>query len=121
MIEFSDVKLFTTKNGKTVSYEDLLRDVYENSEETRESIRKLVEQLTGMMSSPSDAMMIMAHITMMIESRVKNDDLLVKIASILSRLIQKNTGKSEGPDWQISEEERRQLMREVEEVLDRNN
>lgn len=119
MIDFSEVKLFKTSNGRSVTYEDLLRDVYEHSEETRDSIKTLVGQMSSLIKSPSDAVMLMAHVTVMIESRVKNDDLLVKVASILSRLIQKNLDKNDGPDWELSEEDRRQLLQEAESLLDK--
>lgn len=118
MIDFSGVGIFKTKDGRQVTYEDLLRDVYENNAETRESIKTLVGELTNLIKTPSDAMMVMAHVTMMIDTRVKNDDLLVKIASILSRMIQKQTGKSDD-DWGISEDEKRQLLQEAESVLKR--
>lgn len=117
MIDFSDVKLFTTRDGRKISYEDLLRDVYENNADTKESIKSLVDELTKLIKTPADAMMVMAHVSTMIETKVKNDDLLVKIASIISRMIQRNSGKSDSPEWEISEEEKRQLLTEVETVL----
>lgn len=117
MIDFSEIKVFKTSDGRVVSYEDLLRDVYENADETRRSIRLLVDQMTLLIKTPADAMMIMAHVTQMIETRVKNDDLIIKIASIIGRVVQKGMSTKDSPEWEISEDERKQLMAEVDEVL----
>ena len=38
MIDFSEIGLFE-KDGKKVTYEDLLRDIYQNAEDTRETMR----------------------------------------------------------------------------------
>lgn len=119
MIDLSEVKIFVTKDGEKITYEDLLREVYENNQDTKQSIRDLVDQMVSLIKHPSDAMMVMAHVTMMLDTKVKNDDLLVKLASILSRLIQQKTEKASGGDWEISDEEKRQLLQEAESVLDK--
>ncbi len=119
MIDFSEIGLFTTKDGKKVTYEDLLRDVYENSDESRKAMRALMEQLTSLIDSPQAAMELMEHITNLLDARVKNDDILVKIASILSRIIQKGMVTEDNKeDWEITEEEKKQLLLEAENMMD---
>jgi hypothetical protein len=111
-VNFSQVDLFTTRDGRKITYEQLLGDIYENSEESRESMRTLLDQMTSLISSPAEAVMLMQHITTLLEARIKNDDLLVKVASIVSRIVQKSLD-SKGDDdgfLLISEEERKQLL-----------
>lgn len=120
-VDFSEVNLFTTKDGRKVTYDSLLSDIYENSEDTRATMHTLVEQMTSLISSPADAVVLMEHITQLLETRVKNDDLLVKIASIISRIIQRGMDSKESGDgdW-ITDEEKRQLLQEVEVRIDKS-
>lgn len=119
MIDFSEIKVFKTKKGKYVTYEDILRDIYNNSSETRDTISTLVDTLTGMISSPQDAILVMEAVTEMLQARVKNDDLLVKVASIVARIASKQvTDKSGGSDWEITDEEKKQLLQEATAVIE---
>jgi hypothetical protein len=120
MIDFSEFGLFKTSDGRKITYEDLLSDIYENTEEDRQSIKILVDQMTSLISSPSDAVALMEHITNLLDARVKNSDILVKVASIVSRIIQRGmTSTDSTADWEISEEEKKQLLSEAESLLDR--
>lgn len=111
-IDFSEYGLFKRSNGTQVTYEDLLADIYENADDDRKTIQVLVEQLSGLISSPSDAVVLMEHITGLLDARVKNSDLLVKVASIVSRMILKNVTEAGSDDggFIISEEEKKQLL-----------
>lgn len=111
-IDFSEYGLFKRSNGTQVTYEDLLADIYENADDDRKTIQVLVEQLSELISSPSDAVVLMEHITGLLDARVKNSDLLVKVASIVSRMILKNVTEAGSDDggFIISEEEKKQLL-----------
>lgn len=111
-IDFSEYGLFKRPNGTQVTYEDLLADIYENADDDRRTIQVLVEQLSGLISSPSDAVVLMEHITGLLDARVKNSDLLVKVASIVSRMILKNVTDAGSDDggFIISDEEKKQLL-----------
>lgn len=115
MIDFSEIGLFEV-DGKMVTYQDLLRDIYSNSDDTRESMRTLIDQMVGLVDSPSSAVAMMDHINKLLDSKIKNDDLLVKVAAILSRVLAKSTSDRGGDDLSISEEEKRQLLLEVDRV-----
>lgn len=119
-IDFSTIGLFTTKDGRKITYQDLLSDIYENAEESRETMRTLVEQMASLIHSPKDAVMLMEHIAMLMDTRVKNDDLLVKVAAIVARIIQRSLEtKAESPDWEISDAEKKQLLQEANELMQR--
>lgn len=118
MIDFSEFKLFE-KDGKPVTYQDLLQDIYTNSEESKDTMKILVDQLITLVDSPSAAVALMAHINSLMESKIKNDDLLVKVASIMARIIQKGMSDSatSDDDWGIGEEEKKKLLEEAEQYL----
>jgi len=119
-IDFSTINLFTTKEGRKITYQDLLSDIYENSSESRETMRTLIEQMASLIQSPADAVLLMEHIAMLMDTRVKNDDLLVKVAAIVARIIQRSMERTEeGQGWEISEEEKKQLLQEANDLLNR--
>jgi hypothetical protein len=119
MVDFSEYGLFERKDGTKVTYEDLLRDIYQNSEEDRDAVALLVKKLTDQINTASDAAMLMESVTQLMDARIKNNDLMVKVASIVSRIIQRGmTSTDSEADWEISEEEKKQLLMEVEEALD---
>ena len=121
MIEFSEIMLFTTKDGRKITYEQLLSDIYDNSTESRETMRTLIDQMASLIQSPADAVLLMEHIAMLMDTRVKNDDLLVKVASIVSRIVQRSmdTNNKGDSDWEIPEEEKKQLLAEAKEVVEK--
>lgn len=122
MVDFSEVGLFKTKDGRKVTYETLLQDIYENSEESRETLRTLVEQLSSLMTRPSDALQLMEHIVGLMDTQVKNDDILVKVANIVARIIQRGmTSVEASSEWEITEDEKRRLLDEAEKVLSVDN
>ena len=121
MIEFSEIMLFTTKDGRKITYEQLLSDIYDNSTESRETMRTLIDQMASLIQCPADAVLLMEHIAMLMDTRVKNDDLLVKVASIVSRIVQRSmdTNNKGDSDWEIPEEEKKQLLAEAKEVVEK--
>lgn len=120
-INFKDINLFTNHEGDNVTYEDILKDIYNNSEESRETMRVLVEQLSSLVTSPKDAIALMEHINGLLDARIKNDDLLVKLATIVGRMIQKEMSESSTDDgaFGLSEEERQQLLETAKKTKDK--
>lgn len=122
-IDFSEFDLFTTRDGRKINYEDLLCDIYENAEESRAALRTMVEQMVSLINSPQEAVALMEHITTLMDTRVKNDDILVKLAAMLSRVIQRSMeGKEEGgtSEW-LTDAEKKQLLQEAEEALNKRS
>ena len=111
MGDFSNVVLFKNEKGEYVSYEDLLRNIYDNTQETRNSIEELVIKIVPMMKETSDAVILLDMVTNLLGVRVKNDDLLIKVAAIVSRMMGKLDTKS--PELEISKEDRDQLLKEI--------
>lgn len=108
--------IFTDKSGNEIAYEDILKDIYNHSEDTRTDIRTLIEKLSTFVSGTTEAVALMSHITEILNVRVKNDDLLVKIAAIIARTRKVASGDS-NESYIIPEEERIQLLNEVKELV----
>ena len=70
--------------GKT--FGDLLEEIYTNSKETRKQIRVLITQLKDTITSTSEALALVPMIHSYLESGIKNDDMLVKLANIVQKI-----------------------------------
>ena len=81
----------------------------------KKNISGLIEELRKLIRNASDATQIAPIITQLISVSVSNDDHLVKMATIVQRLILAQ-GKSNGEDGWMSDEERRQLLMEIEDT-----
>lgn len=100
---------------KGKSFSSLLKDIYENQQGKKKNISGLIEELRKLIRNPSDAIQLTPMITALINSSISNDDHLVKMATIAQRLILAE-GKSAGEVGFMSEEERKELMAEVEDT-----
>ena len=108
-----DIEIF---KGKTFS--DLLKDIYSNSSKKDRQINMMIGELRPLIKNVGDATVIVPLIKEYLEVGVKNDEHLVKLAAVVQRLVstsskvQAETGNS----WMLSDEEKRQLMGELDEI-----
>jgi hypothetical protein len=95
---------FETEIFKGKSLSDLFSEIYDNSRKKDKQISTLISELKPLIEDVGDATLVVPMIKEYLEIGVKNDDQLVKIATIVQRLetsIQKSSGDS---DWFDSEE-----------------
>lgn len=109
---------FELYKGK--KYSNLLKDVVINSEQKKDQIDILVSDLRSMIKTPNDAIIIVPLIKDYLDVGVRNDEQLVKLAAIVQRLLS-NNNKGEEEVGGLSEEERKQLMAEVEKITENLN
>lgn len=69
--------------GKT--FGDLLKDISKNHKTKQTQIKALISQLTEMVSEPGDAVAIVPLIANYLESDIKNDEALIKMAQIVQK------------------------------------
>jgi hypothetical protein len=100
---------------KGKSFSSLLQDIYDNQQGKKKNISGLIEELRKLIRNAQDATQIAPIITQLISVSVSNDDHLVKMATIVQRLILAQ-GKSNGEDGWMSDEERKQLLMEIEDT-----
>lgn len=102
--------------GKDVTYEDILSKIYANSEERSDQISKIVNHLKDTIRNTGDASVIAPWIAEYLATSVKNDDNLLKLAGIISRLIKNKPGKEKEEDFGLTPEMLEEIKREIAET-----
>ena len=104
--------------GKTLS--DLFGEIYDNSKETKSQVKGLIGELKPLIENIGDATLIVPMIKEYMEIGVKNDDALIKLATIIQRIetaqAKGDDGEFDFSDLQDLLEEQEALNQEVEEV-----
>jgi len=93
--------------GKTIA--DVFKDVYTHSDAKREQIETYVKKLVMMIKTPEEAAVISPIIKDFLEVSVKNDDQLVKVATIAQR-IYNAAQKVSGESGILSDKDKEQLL-----------
>jgi hypothetical protein len=108
-------KEFVLFDGKNLS--SLFKDIYDNQVNKKKNISELIESLRKLIKNVGEATVVAPIIKDLIEISVKNDEQLIKLATIAQRLaIAEN--KNVGEDGWLSDSEKKQLLQEMEEVVD---
>lgn len=109
--------LFTGTDGKDVTFEDLLRKIYENSEaknfhllQTSELLKPFVQE------NIQNAVLMLPHIASLQSISVKNDEQLVKMAAIVARGKNKNNDDGDIDPFGLTSELRDELMAQAKEL-----
>mgnify|MGYP000492161030 CR=1 FL=1 len=87
--------------GKTLS--DLFGEIYDNSKETKGQVKSLISELKPLIESIGDATLIVPMIKEYMEIGVKNDDALVKLATIIQRMESAQAKGDTGSDFDFSD------------------
>ena len=99
---------------KEKRFSDLLEEIYDNQKKKEKQISGLISELRPLIQDTGDATLVVPLIKEYLEIGVKNDEQLIKIATILQRIFQNQESSADG--FGISDEEREQLMREIENI-----
>ena len=86
--------------GKTLS--DLFGEIYDNSKETKGQVKSLINELKPLIENIGDATLIVPMIKEYMEIGVKNDDALIKLATIIQR-IEAAAAKGESNEFDFSD------------------
>tara|TARA_R110002050_G_scaffold45446_2_gene107621 strand:+ start:1255 stop:1620 length:366 start_codon:yes stop_codon:yes gene_type:complete len=98
--------------GKSLS--DLFGEIYDNSKETKGQVKALIGELKPLIESIGDATLIVPMIKEYMEIGVKNDDALIKLATIIQR-IESAQAKGDGSEM-FDFESLQDLLEESEDV-----
>ena len=96
-------------------FSDLLKEIYDNQKKKEKQISTLISELKPLIENIGDATLIVPLIKEYLEIDVKNDDQLVKLATIIQR-ITINNASSSSSDFGISDAEKEQLMKEIDKI-----
>tara|TARA_Y100000996_G_scaffold399818_1_gene369208 strand:+ start:54 stop:407 length:354 start_codon:yes stop_codon:yes gene_type:complete len=94
-------------------FSDILSEIYDNQKKKEKQITGLISELKPLVSDIGDATLIVPLIKDYMEIGVRNDEQLIKMATIVQRALN-NSG--DGDSLGITEEEKNQLMEELEKL-----
>lgn len=106
---------FEIFNGKKFS--DLCREIHSNSRTTRNQIDILVSELRNLIKGTNDALMIVPLIKDYLSVGVNNDDQLLKLLNIVSRVAKRQQSANEtGNGFELTDEDRKNLQVEIDKI-----
>ena len=106
----NDYKIFGDKN-----FSDLSEEIYENTKLKKTQIDLLIQEVHGYIQGIEDIAVVGPIIKELMDVGIRNDDNLVKLATIYQRIMSKQTIDDSGAAL-LSEEEKEQLMATLEDV-----
>ena len=106
----NDYEIF---EGKTLS--DVFKDIYDNSKTNKTQLEVLMKEVVGFIKDGDTAVQIIPMLKEYLEINVKNDEQLVKLATIVQRITAAEKRVSDsGDEFGLTEKEKEQLMDAIE-------
>ena len=107
----NDIKIFGDKN-----FSDLSKEIYENKLK-KTQLDLLIQEVHGYIQGIEDIAIVGPIIKELMDVGIKNDDNLVKLATLYQRIMSKQTIDESGVSL-LSDEEKEQLMASLEDVAE---
>ena len=101
-------------DGKT--FQDLTKDIYDNQKNKKLQLDLLIQEIHGMIQTMDDAVLITPLIKELFEVAIKNDEHLVKLASVWQRILGKNNNDTDS--MLLSEAEKEDLISALQDDVD---
>ena len=106
----TDYEIF---KGKTLG--DVFKDIYDNSKTNKQQLEVLMKEVVGFIKDGDTAVQIVPMLKEYLEINVKNDEQLVKLATIVQRITAAEKRVSDsGDEFGLSDAEKEQLMNAIE-------
>ena len=100
--------------GKT--FQDLTKDIYENTTKRKTQIDLLISEIHGFITTIDDVVLVAPIIKEYMDTAVRNDEHLVKLAGVLQRIISKSQGESD-ESMLLSDDEKAELMGTLQDTV----
>ena len=94
-------------------FSDILSEIYDNQKKKENQISGLISELKPLVQDIGDATLIVPLIKEYLEIGVRNDEQLIKMASIVQRVINNNSGED---TMGITESEKEELLAELDKL-----
>lgn len=94
-------------------FSDILEEIYNNSKAKEKQIAALISELKPLINDIGDATLVVPLIKEYMEVGVKNDEQLIKMATIVQRALNNSSGGGED-GLGISEAEKAQLLEQIQ-------
>jgi len=105
-----DFKIFDDKN-----FSDLSKEIYENSKLKKTQIDLLIQEVHGYIQGIEDIAIVGPVLKELFDVAVKNDDNLLKLATVIQRIMNKQFDLTEDTSL-LSDDEKQELMDSLEEA-----
>jgi len=99
-------------------FSDILEEIYQNQKRREDQVSSLISELKPLVQEIGDATLIVPLIKEYMEIGVKNDEALIKMATIIQRALQ---NQNEDGGLGITDEEKTQLLEEMEKLQKNKN
>ena len=102
---------------KNKKFSDLLEEIYDNQKKKEKQISGLIGELRPLVQDTGDATLIVPLIKEYLEIGVKNDEHLLKMATIIQRIFNNQESNGGGGDGlTITDAEREELMAQLDQL-----
>ena len=105
-----DFKIFGDKN-----FSDLSQEIYENSKLKKTQIELLVQEVHGYIQGIEDIAIVGPILKELLDVGVKNDDNLLKLATVIQRIMNKQADAVDDASL-LSDAEKEELMNSLEDA-----
>ena len=95
---------FEVFEGKSLS--DVFKDIYDNSKRNKEQLEVLMKEVVGFIKDGDTAVQIIPMLKEYLEINVKNDEQLVKLATVVQRIATANSKGDSTEEFGLSEKEK---------------
>jgi len=106
---------FEIFEGKTLS--DVFKDIYDNSANNKKQLEVLMKEIVGFIKDGDTAVQIVPMLKEYLEINVKNDEQLVKLATIVQRLAQAGSKQDSDSEFGLTDAEKDQLMKNITDTV----
>ena len=98
---------------KNKKFSDILSEIYDNQKKKEAQITGLISELKPLISDIGDATLIVPLIKEYMEIGVRNDEQLIKMATIVQRVLNNSSNED---SLGITEEEKQELIAELDKL-----
>ena len=99
---------------KDKKFSDILEEIYNNQRKKEKQISALISELKPLINDIGDATLVVPLIKEYMEIGIKNDEQLIKMATIIQRALQ--TQATTGGELMLTDEEKAQILAEVDKL-----
>ena len=108
-----EIKLFDGKN-----FSDLLKEIYDNSKNKKIQVDLLISDVLAYITDAGSAVEIVPLLKELLDVGVKNDEQLVKLATVVQRLKNAELKGSTESEFALTDAEKNQLLGSIRDTVE---
>ena len=112
-MDTKDIKLFEGKN-----FSDLLKEIYDNSKNKKIQVDLLISDVLAYITDAGSAVEIVPLLKELLDVGVKNDEQLVKLATVVQRLKNAELKGSTESEYALTDSEKNQLLGSIRDTVE---